>query len=168
MQYSKLNVLHWHLSDSEWFSVKLEKSEEINQKKSDKLYSKDQLVELIQFAEMRGVRIIPEIDGPAHVLSMDKQLQIKDLVVCENLSCPAPPCGQLNLLNDSIYTPLSQIFKYIDSIFIDSYFHIGVDEVADCYGGGQDLKKLLNNYRSKLIEFINKDKKLIRWVQSIQ
>ncbi len=55
--------------------------------------------------------IIPEIDGPAHTNSWARNKLYSDIVICQNISCPAPPCGQLDLSKDNTYLLLSSIFK---------------------------------------------------------
>ena len=69
---SKLNILHWHLSDDESFQIKLNSHPELAQEsafKPGQYYNVDQVKNLIALAKKNAVSIIPEIDSPAHVRS---------------------------------------------------------------------------------------------------
>ncbi len=72
MPLSKLNILHWHLVDDESFPIKLDSHPELSQYgryKSKQIYTTEDVKELIKAADLNGVKIIPEIDTPAHVRS---------------------------------------------------------------------------------------------------
>lgn len=70
MPVSKLNILHWHLSDDEAFTIRLDTHPELaefSSYKSGKYYTPDQVKSLIALAKLNGVQIVPQIDTPAHV-----------------------------------------------------------------------------------------------------
>jgi hexosaminidase len=67
MAMVKLNVLHLHLSDDQGFRVESKKYPLLHQLGSDGQYfTQLQIKELIQYANDRGIRVIPEFDMPAH------------------------------------------------------------------------------------------------------
>ena len=76
MEASKLNVLHWHLSDDQAFSVSLPGAPELAAKggaSDGKLvYSRDDVAAVVAAARDRGVRVIPELDAPGHSGSWSK------------------------------------------------------------------------------------------------
>lgn len=88
---------------------------------------------------MRGVRIIIEIDSPAHAgngWQWGKEANYGDMAVCVNKApwrkyCVQPPCGQLNPINPNTYKWLGKIYKDLINIFPKGEaFHMGGDEAS--------------------------------------
>jgi len=141
MSFNKLNVFHWHLSDTQSFPLQLEKYPETTGNMAqygaygpDKIYTKDQVKDLITFATKRGVRIIPEFDAPAHVGYGWQYPGAENFTVCLDKQpwedfCVQPPCGQLNPMVDEMYGVLEQVFEEYFEIFQFDSFHYGGDEV---------------------------------------
>lgn len=44
-------------------------------------YSQNDIKSLIQYAKTRGVRLIPEIDTPAHTQAWGRSEELKDIIV---------------------------------------------------------------------------------------
>ena len=66
----KLNVLHWHLSEDQGFRVESRKFPKLHELGSDgQYYTQDQLRDVVEYARMRGIRVVPEFDMPGHVTS---------------------------------------------------------------------------------------------------
>jgi hexosaminidase len=78
MASAKMNVLHWHLSDDESFPFVSEAlpfaAEKGAFEDGDNLhmYTKLEVGELIEFARLRGIRVIPEFSTPGHTRSWGK------------------------------------------------------------------------------------------------
>ena len=67
MSMAKLNALHLHLSDTASFSLEIDEIPETKQASyTNKTYSRKDIQDLVQYAKIRGVRVIPEIDSPGH------------------------------------------------------------------------------------------------------
>ncbi|KAF3026311.1 hypothetical protein E8E12_000279, partial [Didymella heteroderae] len=66
MALSKLNVLHWHIVDSQSWPLETSAYPEmtIDAYSSNEVYSQATVKDVINYAAARGVRIIPEIDMP--------------------------------------------------------------------------------------------------------
>ena len=72
MPVSRLNILHWHMMDDESFSVRLGSHPELSEYASfgtSRVYSVDDLKNLITLADKNGVKIIPEISSPSRMRS---------------------------------------------------------------------------------------------------
>ena len=108
MSYNKLNILHWHITDTHSFPLHLENLPELAKYgaySASKTYYKNEVQDLIQYAKIRGVRIIPEFDAPAHVGSGWQQFNENNtdwgnIILCYeneewNTFCAEPPCGQV-------------------------------------------------------------------------
>lgn len=67
MMYAKLNVLHWHITDQDSFPLFVPDLPELSQAGSlNGVYSEADVRGIISYARTRGIRVIPEIDTPAH------------------------------------------------------------------------------------------------------
>jgi len=82
-----------------------------------------------------GVRLLPELDQPAHVAHGWQFPGAEDLVVCKDIEpfydyCYEPPCGQLNPTKEKVYDLLEMIYKEWFDIFKFDQFHLGADEVS--------------------------------------
>lgn len=66
---TKMNVLHWHISDDQSFPIELACCPRLSQKgafSARATYSKQDMREIVEYAALRGVRVIPELDIPGH------------------------------------------------------------------------------------------------------
>lgn len=89
MPLSKLNILHWHLSDDESFVIQLSSHPELAESsafKRNQFYTIEQVKQLITLAKQNGVTIIPEIDTPAHVRAWGLDAKWKSQNI--TITCP--------------------------------------------------------------------------------
>lgn len=100
--------------------------------------------QILDHANVRGVRVVPEFDAPAHV---GEGWQAKNLTVCFNAQpwqkyCVEPPCGQLDPTKDELYSVLEDIYREIMEMFrYPDVFHMGGDEVSNsCWNTSAELK----------------------------
>ena len=66
MSVNKMNVFHWHITDSHSFPLLVPSEPDLAAKGSygsDMLYTPDDVNKIVQFGLDHGVRIIPEIDA---------------------------------------------------------------------------------------------------------
>jgi hexosaminidase len=72
LMYNKMNVLHWHITDEDSFPLILKGHPEIAQYGAfspEETYTADQAREVVRYAMVRGVRVVPELDSPGHAAS---------------------------------------------------------------------------------------------------
>lgn len=72
MMYNKLNVFHWHITDDESFPLYLESLPTMNQYgayDAKLVFTKQDVKDIIDHATKNGIRVIPEVDSPAHARS---------------------------------------------------------------------------------------------------
>jgi endonuclease/exonuclease/phosphatase family metal-dependent hydrolase len=143
MQANKLNLLHLHLTDAQSFPVLLEDDLEtgiplsqLAEKSAfslEKIYTKDELKDLVFFAKERNIEIIPEIDIPAHSYSWGKAFD--DIIVrCDSIAkSEQNPLNvyPLDPSNPLTFIMIKAILKQILEIFPSRYLHIGGDEVNE-------------------------------------
>lgn len=108
MGASKLNAFHWHITDTHSFpyvSKSRPQLSKIGAYSPSKVYSNDDIKDIVEYAKVRGVKVIPEFDAPAHV---GEGWQDTGFVVCLNAQpwqtyCVEPPCGQFDPTKDGLY-----------------------------------------------------------------
>lgn len=69
MAASKLNTFHWHLTDSQSFpydSTQFPEMARWGAYSGDEIYTPEDVKELSIYARIRGIRVLVEIDSPAH------------------------------------------------------------------------------------------------------
>ncbi|OQR81875.1 beta-hexosaminidase [Thraustotheca clavata] len=141
MGANKLNTFHWHMTDSSSFPIEINGEPRLTTYgaySAEQIYTQDQIRDLVQFAKARGVRIIPELDAPAHAgagWQWGPKAGYGDLTLCYGADpwmnyCLEPPCGQLNPLNKQVYSVLDTVYKELTSLFDGDVFHMGGDEVS--------------------------------------
>lgn len=111
MSIVRLNMLHWHLSDDEAFTITLEKHPEMVEGAYDKKsrYTLQQVKEVIDFAKLHAVNVIPEIDTPGHVRSWSQNSKHPNITIL---------CGggegynhQMDLSIDAVWTLAKEIIQ---------------------------------------------------------
>ncbi|KAJ8912795.1 hypothetical protein NQ315_002553 [Exocentrus adspersus] len=129
MAATKLNVLHLHLTDASSFPVVLPRNTlfaKYGAYDPEMVYSPENVKDLVEYARIRGIRVVLEIDGPSHVPPALNRA-VEDLVVCGE---DAVFNGHLNPENNKTFLVLEDIYKdLLDLGTDDEMFHIGGDEV---------------------------------------
>ena len=69
--FYKLNYLQFHLTDDQLFTFPSENFPKLQTK--DKHYTKEELLSFVDYANQRGVVIVPEIDVPGHSMQFVKK-----------------------------------------------------------------------------------------------
>ena len=70
MAMNKLNTLHWHVTDTQSFPIEVASEPRMAQYGAyspEQVYSAQEVAQLVQYGRQRGVRLMPELDAPAHV-----------------------------------------------------------------------------------------------------
>jgi len=75
MAHYKLNVLHLHLTDDQGWRLHLPSRPQLTERASGTsvggdpggFYTAEQFADLVAYASVRGIRVVPEIDVPGHV-----------------------------------------------------------------------------------------------------
>lgn len=121
---SKFNVLHLHLADSKGVAVELDCLDPAY--RLEGYYTKGQVRELIAFAELLGLELIPEFDMPAHSTRL---VEFYPRLACKTdlqEQCKWTICGG----NEETYLLYRAVIREMSKLFESSrYFHIGGDEL---------------------------------------
>ncbi|WP_372784538.1 family 20 glycosylhydrolase [Phenylobacterium sp.] len=150
MALSKLNVLHWHLTDDQGWRLEIRKYPKLTEvgawrtpapgspdaepsgARYGGFYTQAQVREVVRYAEARHVAIVPEIEMPGHAVSA--------LLAYPQFGAGAPPdpasqskWGILpNLYNvdDATFGFLQDVLTEVMALFPGRYIHVGGDEVS--------------------------------------
>lgn len=174
MAWYKMNDFHVHLNDNYIFheeyvdagkdpfdesydgfrlesSIKGKKGRTLHSQ--DVYYTKKEFAKFIEFANARGVRIVPEFDTPAHALSFTRVRP--DLIYQGPMSKAKRRCEMLDAANPDTIKFVSKVWdeylkpdkKLKKAVFEGCTVHIGADEF---YGDNEDYRKYMN----ALIKFV--------------
>lgn len=142
--FHHLNVFHWHLTDDQGWRLPVadypglieigswRRDRRITwEKKVGGSYTKEEIREIVKYAEDRHVQIVPEVDLPGHASAI--------LAAYPELGCTGGPYqvedrfgifkDVLCAGNDRIFDLFGSIFDTLAELFPSPYIHIGGDEV---------------------------------------
>eukprot|EP00035_Acanthoeca_spectabilis_P006658 m.127555 g.127555 ORF g.127555 m.127555 type:complete len:566 (+) comp13601_c0_seq2:3097-4794(+) len=164
MAFAKLNVLHWHIVDAQAFPFASEATELGRGAWSpEEQYSVADLRTIVAYALARGVRIVPEVDTPGHVKSWS--VAYPDIVTPCSPTTPRSSNPPLDPTTNQTYEVVEKLLRELGGIFIDTFFHLGGDEVMyTCWnastkiraymerqGYGDNFAKLQQEYETRLL-----------------
>lgn len=205
----KMNILHWHLSEDQGWRIQIDKYPLLAEKAAwregtqigrDKTtsdgiryggyYTKDQVKEIVEYADNLGIEIIPEIDLPGHMLAA--------LSVYPELGCTGGPYKvwtRWGVSPDILCPGKEETFVFLENVlgevadlFPSKYFHIGGDECPkvrwqecpDCQARIKELglvgddkvsaEQKLQNYVTSRVQKIlaAKGKQIIGWDEILE
>ncbi len=150
LSYHSINKLHFHLTDDEGWRIDIESHPELARiggfrggdspvvavygKWSEKYggyYTQDDMRQLIEYAALRNIEIIPEIDLPGHsrcIGSLHPEIRCAypaDTAATAGTDYRSAWC----VAREENYTLLEDILDEICALFPSEYIHIGGDEV---------------------------------------
>jgi len=152
----KLNVLHWHLTDSHGWRIQIDRYPELTDRGARRpipdwdwnirdaadavgeygpfFYTKDDIREVLAYAKARHIRVIPEIEIPGHS---------REVILCHHdFTCldwgafadmirdkrTVDQAAALCVGNDDVMRYLENVLDEVVALFPDEIVHIGGDE----------------------------------------
>jgi len=207
----KMNVLHLHLVDDQGWRIEIKKYPKLTEvgawrvNQEDKQWNdrnpnspnqkgtyggfltQDDLKELVKYAQIKNVEIIPEIEMPAHVTSAIAAYP--KLSCFENPVAVGVPSGGVWPITDIYCAGKESTFKFLESVLLEvmdifpsKYIHIGGDEATKTNWkkcpyckkrmkkeGLHNVEELQSYFVKRIEKFINsKGKKLIGWDEILE
>jgi len=206
----KMNTFHWHLVDDQGWRIEIKKYPELTKvgawrvDQNDKIwstrpqaqsgeaatyggyYTQDQIRDIVQYAAVRNVTVVPEIEMPGHVASA--------VAAYPHLSCTQKPQlpltggNYMNMAsnycagNEEVFSFLEDVFDEVLKVFPSKYIHIGGDELdknpwkkcARCQArmkteGLKDENELQSYFIKRMENYlISKDRKMIGWDEILE
>ena len=137
--FYKIKYLQLHLSDDQAFAFPTDSFP--NLPTPDRPYTKKDFVGLVEYAKIRGVTIIPEIDVPGH----SRQF-IETYPEIFDVNNGIKKSNVINIANEKVYKALDQIIAEVAEVFYNSPFiHMGADEAKlDLYKNVKEVKSFMN------------------------
>lgn len=176
LMYNKMNILHWHILDDEYFGFGSDML-----KVSKYTYTKSQIKDIINYADIRGITVVLEIDNPSHTKSWKdlyyNNKKISDLVLVKPEYGILDPSKKLtykivvNLIREAL-----EIYSNPDEDNERIIIHLGGDEVQSDMWSIEDVKNFMkkhglntvsqleNFYFNKIRKKLPIDSSYIYWV----
>jgi len=85
MMLGKINVFHWHIVDDDSWPLFVESYPTLTDETAFskyEVYTPEIVADIVHFAAVRGVRVVPEIEGPAHLNSLGFYKPFEKLIGC--------------------------------------------------------------------------------------
>jgi hexosaminidase len=134
LPYAKINVLHWHMVDTQSFALESKSSPELwkGAFSASERYMQADVASIVEYARLRGVRVMVEFDMPGHAGSW-----------CAGYPdiCPSESCLQpLNVASNATFDLIEGLLGECtggrasvpgspSGLFPDNFIHLGGDEV---------------------------------------
>lgn len=207
--FHKMNIFHWHLTDDNGWRIEIKKYPDLTNisawrvDREDKpwrerepqkegevttyggFYTQDEIREIVEYAQRRYVRIIPEIEMPGHtseVFAAYPQYSCTGKMFTVRPGSYWPNREIFCAGNDSVFTFIQDILSEVADLFPFEYIHVGGDEAdkkrwEECPKCQKRIKsehltgeKELQSYFIKRIEefLISKNKKLVGWDEILE
>ena len=145
LPYAKLNVLHWHMSDSQSFPLQSTTAPKLwdGAYSAQERYTQADVASIVEYAKLRGVRVMVEFDMPGHAGSWCAGYP----EVCPSTSCVQPLNVASNKTFDLIAGLLGEMTGKASSapgkpsgLFPSNMIHLGGDEVdTSCWSATADI-----------------------------
>ncbi|WP_158285103.1 beta-N-acetylhexosaminidase [Arenibacter aquaticus] len=139
MAMYKMNVLHLHLIDDAGWRIEIKKYPKLTSvggfrgdghERTGGYYTQEEIKEIVAYAALRNIEVIPEIEIPAHTLPA--------IAAYPHLSCTGAPqvvqtqhsiSGELYCVGrESTFDFLEDVFDEVVALFPSKYIHVGGDE----------------------------------------
>ncbi len=157
LAFHKFNTLHWHITDDQGWRIEILSYPKVNSIGSWRdstlighffdepvrydpnryggFYTRDEVKDILRYAEVRGIMVIPEIDIPGHnrsTIAAYPEFSTKP----DTTWNVAYTWGMYNRQNN-VLTPRPETFKFLETVFGEvadlfpaPYLHIGGDECS--------------------------------------
>ncbi len=182
----KMNYFHWHLTEGLGWRIEIKRYPQLAQiggfvgkgKEQQGFYTQEEIREVVQYAAMRNVTIVPEIDMPGHA---EAALSAYPELGCFGLPVEVPQHGFTQNIfcagKESVIVFLKNVLDEVCDLFPSLYIHLGGDEAPkgnwdkcpDCQKRIASLKLKDSHdlqlwFSAQMAEFLKKKgRKVIFW-----
>ncbi|XP_062105114.1 beta-hexosaminidase 3 [Humulus lupulus] len=138
MAYAKLNVLHWHIVDTQSFPLEIPSYPKLwnGAYSNSERYTIADATEIVSYAQRQGINVLAEIDVPGHAGSWG---------VGYPSLWPSKDCQEpLDVSNEFTFKLIDGILSDFKKIFKFKFVHLGGDEVnTSCWRTTPHIRKWL-------------------------
>jgi hexosaminidase len=209
LAFHKFNVFHWHLADDQGWRIEIKsypRLTEVGAWRDSTLightratpvrfdgvryggyYTQDEVKDIIQYAAVRGITVIPEIDIPGHsraAIASYPELSTNPDSTWQVATVWAMFNRHNNVLapNEKTFAFLKSVFGEIADLFPSPYIHVGGDECSKTWWKGdaktqafmkqhglKDETELQTYFIQQVIGYLSaKGKKVIGWDEILE
>ena len=143
----KLNVLHLHLTDDQGWRIEINQYPRLTQigSKFDPVhntmggyYSQDEIRDLVRYASLRNMTLVPEIDMPGHMcaaIAAYPELSCTGIIPVIHTHLEGPDIHEEIFCagKETTYRFIFNVLDELMALFPSTYIHIGGDEVPKAY-----------------------------------
>ena len=167
------NLLHFRLTDDQAFNVRLDSHPELAQPANGSngtVYSPTELRQLVEYANTKGIVIMPEINVPGHAGGWAGSSP-RIVVPCAGFICEKGYGLPLNVSHPQLLPILRDVLVEVKSIFNSTpFFHLGGDELhmsSACFDElgveFMDYDKFEKDLGIMLLEIGIPHEQIVRW-----
>ncbi|KAL0402584.1 UNVERIFIED_CONTAM: Beta-hexosaminidase 3 [Sesamum latifolium] len=141
MTYAKLNVLHWHIVDSQSFPLEIPSYPKLwnGAYSMSERYTIADAVDIVSYAKKRGINVLAEIDVPGHAQSWG----VGYPYLWPSADCKEP----LDVSNEFTFKLIDGILSDFSKIFKYKFIHLGGDEVnTSCWQSTPHVRRWLRRH----------------------
>ncbi|KAJ3475304.1 hypothetical protein NLI96_g11923 [Meripilus lineatus] len=163
MSWVKLNILYWHIIDSQSFPLEVEAFPELSAKgaySSEEVYSLKDVDTIVKYANARGIDVIMvELDSPGHTTAVS--FAHPEHVACANKSpwsryASEPPAGQLRIASNQTVAFVKDMFGSVAKRLPGRMMSSGGDEVnLACWEEDEETSEELRAKNQTIAEALN-------------
>jgi hexosaminidase len=145
MAQHKLNVLHWHLTDDQGWRIEIKRYPELTRigawrtppgaghdgepARYGGFYTQDQIRQVVAYAAVRHITVVPEIDMPGHAqaaVASYPQIGVTGKRPAVSVDWGVNP--YLYNVDDATFQFIDNVLDEVLALFPSHYIHIGGDE----------------------------------------
>ncbi|MGV3540715.1 MAG: beta-N-acetylhexosaminidase [Rufibacter sp.] len=209
LAFHKFNTFHWHLTDDQGWRLQIDaypKLTSVGAWRNSTLighfkdqparydstryggfYTKDQVREIVKYAAVRGINVVPEIDIPGHsraIIAAYPEFSTRPDTTWQVANTWGMYNRQNNVLapNPKTFKFLETVFGEVADLFPSPYIHIGGDECSKMWwkadpktqafmkaNGLKDEKELQTYFIKQVAGYLaKKNKKIIGWHEILE
>ncbi|MBO9618437.1 MAG: beta-N-acetylhexosaminidase [Niabella sp.] len=157
MALYKLNRFHWHLTDEPGWRIEIKRYPKLallgglgnytNPTAAAAFYTQEDIEELVHYAALRNITVIPEIDMPGHATAANRAYP-----QYSGGGNAQHPDFTFDPGNEHTYGYLTNILREVNVLFPSGLLHLGGDEVSfgtDKWLQNDGIKKLMQQHMIK-------------------
>ncbi|MEV2243837.1 beta-N-acetylhexosaminidase [Streptomyces sp. NPDC049970] len=165
----KINYLHLHLIDDQGWRLEIKDWPELTKTggasgvggMNGGFFTQEQYTSIVRYAWARGVTVIPEVEGPAHMhaaLASYGKLNCDGKALEPYTGFVPSPEGRLCLDDPDTYELMDAVIGQVAALTPGPYIHVGGDETQDIPEADRDA------YFTKIAKLVEKHgKKIYGW-----